>query len=57
MNDYMQITKDEAESLLDFIELDFIEGVRHDGCDNMEYIANICSIWRKAKNLIAEVSE
>lgn len=57
MNDYMQITKDEAESLLDFIELDFIEGVRHDDCDNIEYVANICSIWRKAKNLIAEVSE
>lgn len=57
MNDYMQITKDEAVSLLDFIEVDFIESISRGECDNMEYVTNICSIWCKAKKLISEVSE
>lgn len=53
---YIQITKAEAESLLDFIEIAFIEDVRNGECDNMEYVANICSVWAKAKKLI-EVTE
>lgn len=48
----MDLTKDEIESLLIFIELMFIPSVRSDAdCDNMQYIANICSAWRKLSEM------
>jgi hypothetical protein len=42
------ITDDEAESLLDFIELHFIDSIRDDpDADSMIYIANIGSVYKK----------
>lgn len=46
----MTITKDEAESLLDFIECYFIDTLKDNDVDNMKYVYNICSIWRKCKD-------
>lgn len=46
----MTLTKDEAESLLEFIEIHFIDSLHDDHADNMEYVYNICSIWRKCKD-------
>lgn len=47
------ITIDEAESLLDFIELNFINSIREDpDCDSMEYVANVGSIYKKLRSVI-----
>lgn len=41
------ITKEQIESLIDFINLHFIPSIRNDvNIDNMDYICNICDIYR-----------
>ena len=51
----VEITRDQAESLLDFIEREFIDTIRNDeGCDNMEYVANVCDVWRACKKVLDE---
>lgn len=51
----VEITRVQAESLLDFIEYEFIDSIRHaDDCDNMEYVANICDVWRACKMALKE---
>ena len=43
----IEITQSQAESLLDFIEVPFLSSLRSDvDIDNMQYVANICDIWR-----------
>ena len=42
------LTKDEAESLFDFIEMNLIDSIRNDvDCDNIVYIENLIRVWRK----------
>ena len=42
-----EITKGQIESLIDFIDLHFIPSIRnHVDVDNMDYICNICDIYR-----------
>lgn len=44
----IQLTKGEAESLCDFIEMNLIDSVRNGpDCDNIIYIENLISVWRK----------
>ncbi len=44
----IELTKGEAESLLEFIELNLIESIRADAdCDNIVYVENLIKIWRK----------
>ena len=48
--EYINITRDQAISLLDFIEFNFINSIRDDpDCDSMEYVCNICEIYKKIK--------
>jgi len=52
----VEITNEQASSLLDFIEFNFIDSIRNDqDCDNMGYICNICEIYKKLKE--SEVGE
>ena len=51
----IEITKDEAESLLDFIELNFFDAIRNDeDVDNLEWVINIMSVYQKCKEGCAE---
>ena len=43
----VHITKGQIESLIEFIDLNFIPSIRNDeNIDNMDYICNICDIYR-----------
>lgn len=56
MKNNIEITPDQATSLLDFIEFSFIDSIRNDtDCDNMDYVCNICEIYKKLKE--SEVGE
>lgn len=45
-----ELTKDERESLIDFIEAVFIDYVRSNSdVDNIYWICNVCSAYRKLK--------
>ena len=51
----IEITKDEAESLLDFIESNFYEVIRNDvDIDNIDWAVNIMSLYQKCKEGCAE---
>lgn len=51
----VSITRDEAESLVDWIEIDFIDDIRNnEDCDSLEYIENILRIYRKCKQCLEE---
>lgn len=55
MNEFVQITKDEAESLIDFIEVNIFEQIKNDpDTDNMVWLYNVCSVWKKCQNLVEE---
>lgn len=44
------ITGDEAESLLDWLEIHLIDDIRNDeDVDSVEWLANMMSIWKKCK--------
>lgn len=46
----IEITKDEAEALQEFIELYLLETIRNDSdIDNIEWIKHIVDIWGKCK--------
>ena len=48
-----EITKGEAESLIDFIEINIFEQIKSDpDTDNMAWLYNICVIWGKCKRLL-----
>lgn len=49
----LNLTKEQVESLLEFIEFEFIPSVRRDpGCDNMSYLVNICDIYKELKRSV-----
>lgn len=51
----VEITRDQAESLLDFIEYEFIDSIRNDeGCDNMGYVAHVCEVWSACKKVLKD---
>lgn len=51
----IEITENEAESLLDFIEVDFLEALRNDSyIDNFNYVCNICGIYKQIKKAVEE---
>ena len=42
-----EITKGQIESLIEFIDLNFLTSIRNnEDIDNMDYICNICDIYR-----------
>lgn len=44
----VNMTKSEVESLADFIEANIFDTIRNDpNIDNIEYLANLMSIWKK----------
>ena len=46
----IEITKDEAESLVDFIEMNIFDMIRNDpDVDSIEWLCNIASVYRKCK--------
>ena len=47
------ITRDEAKSLVDWIENDFIEDIRgHEECYSLIFVENILRIYRKCKDYL-----
>lgn len=51
----VSITRNEAESLVDWIEMDFIDDIRRNKeCDSLVYIENILRIYRKCKEYLEE---
>lgn len=49
----VSITRDEAESLADWIETDFIDDLRNNEDGNsLEFIENILRIYRKCKDYL-----
>ena len=51
----IEITKDEAESLLDFIGVSFFDAIRNDeDVDNLEWAMNIMLVYKKCKEGCAE---
>ena len=55
------ISKGQIESLIEFIDLNFLPSIRNDeDIDNMDYICNICDIYRnltKAQETILDSEE
>ena len=55
------ITKGQIESLIEFIDLNFLPSIRNDeDIDNMDYICNMCDIYRnltKAQETILDSEE
>lgn len=46
----IEITKDEAESLADLIEMNIFDIIRNDiEIDSIEWLCNIASVYRKCK--------
>ena len=51
--EYAEITKDEAESLVDFIEVNIFDQIKNDpDTDNMVWLYNVCAVWKKCKELL-----
>lgn len=47
------LTKAEAESLLDWLEINLIQDVKDDpDCDSMEWLCNMVSIYKKCKEVV-----
>lgn len=45
------LTQDEAEALLDWLEIHFIDDIRKDdNVDSMEWLHNMMVIWRKCSD-------
>ena len=48
--DMILLTRDECESLLDWLEIHLIDDIREDTeIDNMEWLSNMMSIYHKCK--------
>ena len=46
----IEITKDQAENLIDFLECEFIDSIRNnEEVDNLEYVCNICEFYKMLK--------
>ena len=51
----IEITKDEAESLMDFIEMNIFEIIRENTeIDSIEWLCNIMSVYKKCKGDMEE---
>ena len=49
----VELTESELISLLEFIELEFIDSIRdNEETDNMEYLCNMCRVYEKAKEAL-----
>lgn len=59
MADKVILTKDEADSLHDFIECGFIEFIKAAGdeIDNMKWVYNIATVWKKCDDMMFGVKE
>ena len=48
----IEITKAQAESMVDFLEAEFINGIRNDSdLDNLQYVINICDVYKKLNEI------
>ena len=44
------LTKSQVNNLLEFFEINFIDSIRNDEeIDNIEYLCNMCDIYKKLK--------
>ena len=50
----LELDKNKAASLLDFIEVDFLNGIIESRADNLEYVCNICEIYKQLKKAEVE---
>ena len=58
MEDGVNISLDEAESLLDWLEIHLIDDIRGDAdVDSMEWLSNMMSIYNKCKAVAKEVTK
>lgn len=52
----LMLTKSQIDNLIDFFELEFIGMVRKDDCiDNMDYVCDMCDIYKGLKSLQREM--
>ena len=52
------LTTEELYALHDFLSVDFIECIRRDeDIDNMDYIYNITSVYRRCNQIINDLKE
>ena len=53
MNIKLTLTPDQAENLADFIDIHFLSEIReNEDIDNLEYVCDMCEIYRKLKAAI-----
>lgn len=48
----IELSRTEAESLADFIEVDFLVAVKEDAIDNFYYLCNICNAFKTIKKAL-----
>lgn len=54
----IEITKAQAESMVDFLEAEFINGIRNDpDLDNLRYVVNICEVYKKLNEVCEKGGE
>ena len=55
---FAMLEKDECETLVDFIEADFLPFVKSqlstNENDSIEWVTHICSVWKKCKKVIED---
>jgi hypothetical protein len=48
----LRLTESQVVSLLDYIEINFIQAIRDDtDVDSIEYVCNICDVYKKLKKI------
>ena len=51
----IELTKGQCESLVEFIELEFIPSLRNDpDIDNLQYVINICDAYKVFKEVVED---
>ena len=51
----LDITKSQAKSLIEFIEIEFLNSLRNDvDIDNMQYVVNVCDVYKELKKKVGE---
>ena len=53
----LELDKSKATSLLDFIEGDFLNGIIESRADSLEYVCNICEIYKQLKKEVINNAE
>lgn len=54
----IEVTKDQCESVIDFIEMNLLDVIRQDDCiDNIDWVANILAVRNAMKRVLYPAEE